>query len=122
MIARRSFLTGALALLSAPVVCRAEHLMKVAPTSVILPEYKFDTRCLIDYDIGRDEFMLRIDRMRGRMIRPQSIREVTIEEAVKIVGFRPPILDEQPAEGVQRYLMASLQPQHCRNLIGGVLT
>lgn len=106
---RRGFLTGGLALLAMPAVVKAEGLMKVAPTSVILPEYKFDRRVLVDYDIGTDSMILRVDVVRDRkLIRPPNVREVSIEYAKTKFGADHPIFEVQPAPGQQKYAMAAL--------------
>lgn len=106
---RRGFLIGSLALLATPVIVRAEGLMKVAPTSVILPESRFDTRVLVDYSIGTDSMIMRVDRLQGKLLRPTARNlEVSIEEAKRVFGASHPIFDEQPAVGVQRYVMAHI--------------
>jgi hypothetical protein len=108
MIARRGFITGALALLAAPVVVRAEGLMKVAPTSVILPEHRFDTRILVDYDITTDSALLRVDRKLGKLIRPPRVVEASLEYAKAKLGANHPIFDVQPGPGQQKYAMVRL--------------
>jgi len=100
---RRGFIASGLALLAMPAVVRAEGLMKVAPTSVILPEYKFDRRVLVDYHIVSDSLMVRVDVVWGRkLIRPPNVPELSIDEAKKVFGESHPIFDVQPAPGQQK--------------------
>ena len=105
---RRGFLVGTAALLVAPAIVRAEGLMKVAPTSVILPEHRFDTRVLVDYRIETDSMILRVDRKLGRLVRPPNVREVSLEYAKAKLGADHPIFDVQPGPGQQKYAMICL--------------
>lgn len=103
---RRGFLTGTLALLAVPAIVRAEGLMKVRPTSVILPEYKFDRRVLGDYLIASDSLRVRVDVVYGRkLIRPPNVKEFSLDEAKRVFGPNHPIFDVQPAPGQQKYAM-----------------
>lgn len=82
---RRGFLIGALALMTAPAIVRADSLMKVTPIDV------YDTRCLIDYEISMDRWLLRVDRSLTRLVRPRVTRngmgqEVDIETAKNLFG------------------------------------
>jgi hypothetical protein len=114
---RRGFLTGGLALLAMPALVKAEGLMKVAPTSVILPEYKFDTRVLVDYQIASDSLVMRIDRKLGRMPRPPRVMEVSIEEARRVFGNHP-IFDLQPEAGRQVCAMTTVRHRAYENGVG----
>jgi hypothetical protein len=106
---RRGFLASGLALLAMPAVVKAEGLMKVAPTSVILPEYKFDRRVLVDYHIASDSLMMRVDVVQGRVLpRPPRVLEVSLDEARKVFGADHPIFDVQPALGQQKYAMTQV--------------
>lgn len=105
---RRGFLVGGLALLAAPVIVRAEGLMKVAPTSMILPEHRFDTRILVDYQIESDSLVLRVDRKLGQLIRPPGAREAPLAYAKAKLGADHPIFDMQPGPGQQKYAMVIL--------------
>lgn len=105
---RRGFLIGAAALLVAPAIVRAEGLMKVAPTSVILPEYRFDTRILVDYQLESDSLILRVDRKLGQLIRPPGMREAPLAYAKAKLGADHPIFDVQPGPGQQKYVMVAL--------------
>lgn len=95
---RRGFIIGALALVTAPAIVRADSLMKIAPIDV------YDTRCLIDYDIGSDQLLLRVDRSLRRLVRPHPNRatELDVKTARAIFGDHP-IFRVSPVEGLQVY-------------------
>lgn len=106
---RRGFLTAGLALLAMPAIVRAEGLMKVAPTSIILPESKFDRRVLVQYQIHSDSLMMRVDVAYGRkLIRPPGVAEFSVDEAKKVFGVDHPIFDIQPAPGQQKCAMVQV--------------
>lgn len=96
ILARRGFLLGLSAGISAPMICRVESLMRVVPIDV------WDTRCLIDYCINMDEYVLRVDRRLETMIRPPKIMQVSIAQARQIFGSHD-IFDMRPEAGKQVY-------------------
>lgn len=101
---RRGFLIGALALMTAPAIVRADSLMKIVPIDV------YDTRCLVDYDIGTDTLVLRVDRRLETMLRPTTrcpTQLVGIDKA-KLVFRNHPIFDAKPIEGRQVFAMRSV--------------
>lgn len=103
---RRSFLIGALALVAAPAIVRADSLMKIAPTTIILSENEFDRRVLVDYEIMSDSLIMRVDVVYGRkLIRPDHVKEFSLDEAKKVFGHSHPIFDVQPKLGEQKYAM-----------------
>lgn len=105
---RRGFLASTLALLAVPAIVKAEGLMKVTRTSVILPDHKFDTRVLVDYQISSDSLLLRVDRKLGKLVRPPGVREAPLAYAKAKLGADHPIFDMQPIEGAQKYVMVQL--------------
>ncbi len=115
---RRGFLASAVALLAMPAVVRADGLMKVAPTYVILPECLFDRRVLIDYQIESDSLVMRVDVLRGKLNRPPDVREATLEDAVRVFGVDHPIFSIQPIVGVQRVAMTTVGHRAYNNGVG----
>jgi hypothetical protein len=99
---RRGFLIGALALMTAPAIVRADSIMKVASIDV------FDTRCLIDYNIMDDQLVLRVDRSLRTLMRPTRIREIDIKAAKAIFGPHPIFIARpfDPVTGVDKQIYA----------------
>lgn len=96
---RRGFLIGALALMSAPMIVRAEALMPIKVVDL------YDTRCLCLYEIATDRLILRLDRSLQTMMRPSRrsyVEEIPLAVARK---FLPKFaFDMQPPEGIQRHV------------------
>ena len=66
MLHRRSFLRG---LIAAPIVARADNLMKLRGVLLPLPS----VRWLATYDIGSDREMIRVDVLYGQLLKlPQQ--------------------------------------------------
>lgn len=70
MIARRSFIAGMIGLVAAPAIVRAASLM---PVRAFDPYY---TRYLIDYMIGTDQEVIRVDRALFPLIVPNNARTI----------------------------------------------
>lgn len=95
---RRGFLVGALALMTAPAIVRADSIMRVVPIDM------YDTRCLIAYDIRSDQLMLRVDRCLNTMVRPnRHVQLISTELAKKLMPF-PDAFTMRPPPGVQRHV------------------
>lgn len=62
MLHRRSFLRG---LIAAPIVARADNLMKLRGVLLPLPS----VRWLAAYDIGSDREMVRVDVLYGKLLK-----------------------------------------------------
>lgn len=107
---RRGFLVGALALITAPAIVRADSLMKIVPIDV------YDTRCLWDYDIGWDEMILRVDRRLETMVRPPHIQQIPLRVAKAVLDPRHPIFTMRPEHGTQKFVTTQLTSVKLRAL------
>lgn len=105
---RRGFLAGALALMAAPAIVRADSIMKVMPVDL------YDTRCLVDYHIGDDAMVVRVDRLmlgsgfgllRGERVRRAGCREIPIHVAKGLMPKEAHFaFSMTPPEGIQRHV------------------
>lgn len=119
---RRGFLIGALALMTAPAIVRADSLMKIVPIDL------YDTRCLIDYHIGLDTMVVRVDRLafagsnlgglaRGERVRRAGAFEIPMHVAKELMPKEAHFaFSMTPPEGVQRHVDMALSSEQVRNL------
>lgn len=110
---RRGFLIGALVLIAAPAIVRADSLMKIMAIDV------YDTRCLWDYCITTDQMVIRVDRKLGTLVRPPHAYQVPIKTARAIFGENHPIFTLRPEAGMQEFAMRAVSSHELRQ--NGVL-
>lgn len=100
---RRGFLVGALALMAAPAIVRADSLMKVVSIDL------YDTRCLVDYEINSDQLVLRVDRRLETMLRPRGNIIVPLDIAKKLMPAH--VFTMEPGPTCHFYAMRSITNQ-----------
>lgn len=98
---RRSFLGGLAVLVAAPAIVRAGSLMPVKVVDL------YDTRCMLDYQVASDNFILRVDRCSRTLYRPRTMRgslQVISEKQARALGMPDFAFRLQPTHDVQRHV------------------
>lgn len=123
MIARRSFLAGFAGLLAAPLVVKADSLMKIR--GVALP--RVSMRWLTDYAIGEDRMYARLDVLYGRLTMPRFAQGLEPGLIANLERQYAPIIQQMEADalakpGTQKYLSVALREHfssdHGKALLG----
>jgi len=98
---RRGFITGLTSLMVAPAIVRVESIMPVKFVDI------YNTRYLVDYNLGTDSLVLRIDRALHALPMPKYVNYISEEHALKYVD-KNKILSMRPQEGEQQYLIVNI--------------
>lgn len=98
---RRAFLGGLAALIAAPAIVRVGSLMPIKIVDL------YDTRCMLDYQVMSDRYILRVDRCSRTLYRPRTRLEsfqVISEKQARALGMPDFAFQMRPPLDVQRHV------------------
>jgi hypothetical protein len=111
ILPRRTFLTGLVSALAAPMIVKPENIMPVK-----FVDY-WNTRYLVAYDIGTDRLALRIDRALHYLPMPKhGVYSIPNMNAIERIVPKSLIQSIRPEEGKQTHITTYLNGKQLHEL------